>query len=203
MGFWDIVAPVYDLLESANGRVYKKMLGYSASLVNEGDRVLECAAGTAEISIAVSEKASHILCTDMSEVMLERAKKKCLKKGISNIDFAERNIFELPEEDESYDVVIAANVLHLVENPENAVKELMRVLKKGGRLLVPTFITTKKDGAPMGIIKLYGLFGFDPASHYTPDSYLQMLKGCNTGCRVRMKVIDGLIPLAYAVIYKS
>ena len=121
MGFWDIVAPVYDLLESVNGRVYRKMLGYSASLVKEGDRVLECAAGTAEISIAVSEKASHILCTDMSEGMLERAKKKCRKKGISNIDFAERNIFELPEEDETYDVVIAANVLHLVENPEKAV----------------------------------------------------------------------------------
>lgn len=203
MSFWDIVAPVYDLLESANGRVYRKMLGYSASLVNEGDSVLECAAGTAEISIAVSEKASHILCTDMSEGMLERAKKKCRKKGISNIDFAERNIFELPEEDETYDVVIAANVLHLVENPENAVKELMRVLKKGGKLLVPTFITTNENGAPMGIIKLYRLFGFNPVSHYTPVSYLQMLKGCKTGCRLRMKVFDGLIPLAYAVIYKD
>ena len=203
MGFWDIVAPVYDLLESANGRVYRKMLGYSASLVNEGDSVLECAAGTAEISIAVSEKASHILCTDMSENMLERAKEKCRKKGISNIEFAERNIFDLPEEDETYDVVIAANVLHLVENPENAVKELMRVLKKGGKLLVPTFITTNKNGAPMSIIKIYRLFGFNPASHYTPVSYLQMLKGCKTGCRLRMKVFDGLIPLAYAVIYKN
>ena len=198
-----MVAPVYDLLESANGRVYKKMLGYSASLVNEGDSVLECAAGTAEISIAVSEKASHILCTDMSENMLDVAKEKCRKKGISNIEFAERNIFDLPEEDETYDVVIAANVLHLVENPENAVKELMRVLKKGGKLLVPTFITTKKDGSPMNLIKFYRIFGFNPASHYTPDSYLQMLKGCKTGCRVRMKVFDGLIPLAYAVIYKS
>lgn len=203
MGFWDMVAPVYDLLESANGRVYKKMLGYSASLVNEGDSVLECAAGTAEISIAVSEKASHILCTDMSENMLDVAKEKCRKKGISNIEFAERNIFDLPEEDETYDVVIAANVLHLVENPENAVKELMRVLKRGGKLLVPTFITTNKDGSPMNLIKIYRLFGFNPASHYTPDSYLQMLKGCKTGCRVRMKVFDGLIPLAYAVIYKS
>lgn len=203
MGFWDMVAPVYDLLESANGRVYRKMLGYSASLVKEGDRVLECAAGTAEISIAVSEKASHILCTDMSENMLDVAKEKCRKKGISNIEFAERNIFDLPEEDETYDVVIAANVLHLVENPENAVKELMRVLKRGGKLLVPTFITTNKDGAPMNLIKIYRLFGFNPASHYTPDSYLQMLKGCKTGCRLRMKVFDGLIPLAYAVIYKS
>lgn len=202
MSFWDKIAPLYDLFEAANGSVYRKMLGYSVSLVRDGDRVLECAAGTGEISIAVSGKASHILCTDMSESMLDVAKEKCRKKGISNIEFAERDIFSLPDADETFDVVIAANVLHLVDDPENAVRELMRVLKKGGRLLVPTFITTNKNGSPMKLIKLYGIFGFKPAVHFTPESYLQMLRGCNTGGRLRMKVIDGLIPSAYAVIYK-
>ncbi|MGN0608469.1 MAG: class I SAM-dependent methyltransferase [Oscillospiraceae bacterium] len=202
MSFWDKIAPFYDLAESLNGKVYRKMLGYSVSLVKEGGRVLECAAGTGEISIAVSKKASYVLCTDVSEAMLERAKDKCRRKGIANIDFAERNIFSLPDEDESYDTVIAANVLHLVDEPEKAVKELMRVLKKGGRLLVPTFITTNPDGTAMTTIKLYRLLGFKPAEHYTPESYFEMLKRCTDGGKLRMKVIKGLIPSAYAVIEK-
>lgn len=196
MSFWDKIAPFYDLAESLNGKVYRKMLGYSVSLVKEGGRVLECAAGTGEISIAVSKKASYVLCTDVSEAMLERAKDKCRRKGIANIDFAERNIFSLPDEDESYDTVIAANVLHLLDEPEKAVRELMRVLKKGGRLLVPTFITTNPDGKAMTTL------GFKPAEHYTPESYFEMLKSCTDDGKLRMKVIKGLIPSAYAVIEK-
>ena len=117
----------------------------------------ECAAGTGEISIAVSDKASEITCTDLSIKMLEQAEKKCRAKGITNITFEERNIFDLKDPDETYDAVIAANVLHLLDEPQKAIHELLRVLKPHGKLIVPTFITIKSVSRPMTMIRLYKL----------------------------------------------
>lgn len=201
--FWDKIAPLYDAAEALNNKVYSKMLSYAVSLVPEGAKVLECAAGTGAISAAVSKKAAHITCTDLSLPMLEQARKKFRAKGITNITLEERDIFNLSDEDETYDVVIAANVLHLLDDPQAAVKELMRTVKKGGRLIVPTFITSKPDNREMTAIKLYRLFGFNPAAHYNADTYFEMLKSCKTGGRLRMRVISGLIPCAFAVIEKN
>lgn len=200
--FWDKIAPLYDISERINKRVYKKMLGYSRTLVPDGAEVLECAAGTGAISIAVSDKAAHVTCTDMSGAMLERAKIKCKAGGIENITFEERDIMSLSDEDGAYDVVIAANVLHLLDEPQAAVTELLRVLKSGGRLLLPTFTTALPNKKERFFIGLYRRLGFNPSAQYTPQTYFDMLKGCKTGEKLKMRVIDGLLPLSYAVIEK-
>lgn len=201
--FWDKIAPVYDVSECVNKRVYVKMLSWSRSLVPKGATVLECAAGTGAVSMAVSDKASQVVCTDMSGAMLERAKRKCAAAGISNICFEERSIMALTDADETYDVVIAANVLHLMDDPQAAVKELLRTVRIGGRLLLPTFTTALPNGREKPFIRLYRLLGFSPAAQYTPQSYFEMLKGCRSGGRLKMRVIDGLLPLSYAVIEKK
>ena len=79
--FWDNIAPLYDFSESLNKKVYDKMLGYSHYLVPQGAKVLECAAGTGEISIAVSDKASEITCTDLSKKCLNRQRKNARLKA--------------------------------------------------------------------------------------------------------------------------
>ncbi len=198
MNFWDRIAGIYDLAESLNGRVYREMCAVTRRLVPFGARVLDCAAGTGELSFAASEKADSVLCTDLSENMLKTARKKAWDRGADNIVFAARNIFDLNDPDNTYDVVIAGNVLHLLSNPQGAVKELYRVLKPGGRLLLPTF-TTKNHGE--ALLRLYRLLGFDPAESYSPSQYKKMLEECGLG-RVRTKLITGVMPCCYAVIIK-
>ena len=85
MSFWDKVAKIYDITESLNGKVYKSMLRGVKQIVPEGARVLDCAAGTGELSIAACEKAESVVCTDLSLAMLEQARKKCKKLGIEGI----------------------------------------------------------------------------------------------------------------------
>ncbi len=198
MEFWDRVAGVYDIAEAFNGKVYRKMCGITARLVPSGAKVLDCAAGTGELSFAAAKKAGSVLCTDISENMLKTAKKKALSMNVRNISFEERNIFDLKDTDNTYDIVIAGNVLHLLENPEKAVKELYRVLKPGGKLLLPTFTTKNKCKI---MLKLYKLLGYNPAAEYLPAEYETMLKNCGCG-RVKTKLIDGLMPCCYAVIKK-
>lgn len=199
MSFWDKVAVIYDITESLNGKVYKSMLRGVRQIVPEGAKVLDCAAGTGELSIAASEKAESVVCTDLSLAMLEQARKKCAKLGIENITFEERDIFHMSDEDETYDIVMAGNVLHLIDNPEEAIKELHRVTKTGGKLILPTFV--HKGARTKLLIDLYKKFGFNPASDFTAESYSKMLNDCKLG-PVKVTFVDGLIPLAFAVMKK-
>lgn len=194
MTFWDRIAWIYDIAESFNP-AYKYMLEGIKVVVPEGADVLDCAAGTGELSIAAAEKAGHVLCTDMSLPMLERARKKSAKKGIKNISFAERDIFSLPDKDNTYDAAIAGNVLHLLEKPEKAVRELCRIVKNGGRVIVPTFMA--KNNNPL--IKIYTLLGYKAFSSFTVESYGKMLSDCGCG-KVKVTKINGLIPVAFGVI---
>lgn len=198
MNFWDKVASVYDIAESVNGDVYSQMCRITERLVPEGARVLDCAAGTGELSFAAAKKAESVLCTDLSDNMLKTARRKAKAFGAENIAFETRNIFDLKDPDNTYDVVIAGNVLHLLTNPQGAVKELCRVLKPGGKLLLPTFTTKNRAKA---IIGLYKLLGFDPAASYTPSEYKKMLEECSPGI-LKTKLIKGLVPCCYAVIIK-
>lgn len=211
MSFWDRIAKVYDIAERFNGKVYTEMCDTTRRLVPSGAKVLDCAAGTGELTFAAALKAESVVCTDLSENMLKTAKRKALKRGFSNITFEERNIFELKDPDCTYDVVIAGNVLHLVDNPKDAVKELYRVAKCGGKILLPTFTTSKKNIGET-LIKLYSMIGFKPSENYTPSMYRDMLRECvdeinavNTfdeKVELHHKLIRGTIPCCYAVISK-
>lgn len=198
MSFWDRIAGLYDLAESVNPRAYKAMVNGVRTVVPEGAKVLDCAAGTGELSIAAAEKAESVLCTDLSLSMLEVARKKCSKQGIKNIRFEERNILELSDNDNAYDIVIAGNVLHLLDEPQKAVKELARVVKNGGKLILPTFMIAE-DGKISPLIKLYKLFGFDPARHYNSLEYKEMLESCGIG-KVKVTLLKGFMPVGFGVI---
>ncbi len=206
MNFWDKVAGVYDAAQSVNGKVISEMTDMVTRLIPDGAKVLDCAAGTGMLTIAAAKKAESVLCTDMSEKMLAKAKRNVYRQGLDNVTFDKHNIFSLPEEDETFDAVIAGNVLHLILNPEKAVRELYRVTKKGGKLLLPTFVLGKFGSQKHELIKnagikLYKLLGFNPSCDYTPSSYKEMLKGCGIG-EVKTKLIRGMLPCCFAVIYK-
>lgn len=199
LNFWDKIAGLYDIAESFNGKVYRQMTQTAASLVPEGATVLDCAGGTGALSVAAAAKAQKVLCTDYSEKMLFQARKKAAKRKLSNISFEKRDIYFLKDGSEVYDIVIAGNVLHLLDNPQDAVKELYRVTKKGGKLLLPTFIT---GDTKLLSIKLYKLLGFSPAHEYTEKEYINMLKSCKCGS-IKAKTIRGTVPCCFAVIEKQ
>lgn len=198
MSFWDRWAKFYDIAESLNGRVYREMLSLVTRLTPEGAVVLDTAAGTGQLSLAAAKRARRVVCTDLSLPMLEQARKKAAARGITSIEFEARDILCLADEDDTYDVVMAGNVLHLLDRPEEAVRELYRVTKRGGILLLPTFMLGRKSTALIGI---YRRLGFSPASNYTPAEYRRMLRGCGCG-EIKTKLIKGLIPCCFAVMRK-
>ena len=200
--FWDRVAGLYDLMEWSNRKVNAAAAKRVAELVPAGGRVLDCAAGTGEFSLAAAKNAASVLCTDQSEAMLARARKKAARKGLTNISFARRDITALPDLDGSFDAVIAANVLHLLPEPEIAVRELWRVAAPGGRLILPTYLQGTAGAAYGSMIKIYQGVGFHYEHAFTPESYREFLEGLGLG-PVSVEVIPGRLPEGIAVLEKK
>ena len=199
LNFWSTFANFYDVAEAINGEVYREMVSITRTMIPQDAAVLDCAAGTGALSIAAAERAESVLCTDNSEEMLSVAKRKCKRRHLENVSFERRNIFHLGDKDDTYDVVIAGNVLHLLIGPENAVRELARVTKPGGRLLLPTFVLKDKNSLSETLLGIYKKLGFSPARDYSPKDYIEMLEGCGVGT-VKAKLIKGTVPCCYAVI---
>lgn len=201
--FWDRVARFYDLAEKTNYTAVEGMIHAVTKRIPDGADVLECAAGTGAISIAAAPKAGHILCTDASLSMLEQARTKGKRLGLSNLDFEQRDLLSLSDPDSRYDVTVAANVLHLLEQPKDAVRELWRVTKPGGALLLPTFLQGEGGwGFSNLIIPAYTLIGFRPKYYFTRRSYQEMIDSCGVG-RAEYTLIKGRLPVGLAVLRRT
>ncbi len=195
--FWDFCAPFYDAIFTCfNGRAYREMLQTVRMMVPRGASVLDTAAGTGEISLAVAEKASRVLCTDISGRMLAVAMRKIARRGIRNIAVANRGIDALGEPDSSYDVVIAGLVLHLLDEPQKAAAELRRVAAR--RVILPMVFTKGARGISRLGIDIYRIFGFAPRRAFTAKEYKRFLAEMGfVNCRHYQ--IRGRLPMAVAV----
>ncbi len=163
--------------------------------------MLDCAAGTGRFSLAAAERAASVLCTDLSEAMLEQAERKARRRGLDNVRFARRDLAALPDPEGSFGAVIAANVLHLLPDPEQAVRELWRVTAPGGRLLLPTYLQGKVGAAYGAVIKIYHGVGFHYEHAFTPETYRTFFKRLGLG-RATVEIIPGRLPVGLAVLQK-
>lgn len=196
--FWDRVSGFYDLFGKIyNGKVNRKMCRIVAKEIKADDRVLECACGTGLITVAVAGKCGKLVATDFSEGMLKQTRKKC--RSCSNVEIRSANILDLPFPDGSFDVVIAANVIHLLDDPYKALSELDRVCRPGGKLIIPTYVNKDKAKA---FDKTINKAGADFKQDFTYASYRAFFAGAGY-TKIRTGLIDGRVPCAIAVISKD
>ena len=192
---WDRVAPLYDLVvNTLNRRVYDGTGEAVARMIRPDDRVLECACGTGAISVAIAPVCARLVVTDYSEGMLKQARKKLAKH--LNVTVEQADITDLRYADDSFDAVVAGNVIHLLPEPGDALKELKRVVRPGGTIIVPTYVSLT-DGANNPIPRLLSRLGVRFQEHFTPASYRAFFE--RMGCMdVTYRVVRGRIPCVIA-----
>jgi ubiquinone/menaquinone biosynthesis C-methylase UbiE len=200
VNFWDFCSPFYDFAEKSNGIAYETMLKIVRETVPSNSIVLEVAAGTGSISLAVADKAESVLCTDLSRRMLSVARKKSRKQAVSNVHFDNLDIFNINKSNNSFDVVIAGQVLHLLDEPEKAAAELRRVAKN--TVILPMCLIASLSGRAKFNFKLYRLFGFSPKVELDLDSYAEFLPKIGfENCEIIE--ISGKMPMAIAIWRKG
>ena len=196
--FWDRVSGIYDLFGKIyNGKVNREMCTAVANEIRPDDRVLECACGTGLITAAVAGKCRELVATDYSEGMLKQTRKKC--GSCSNVKIRSADIMNLPFPDESFDVLIAANVIHLLDDPYKALSELDRVCRPGGKLIIPTYVNKEKA---KGFDKTIDKAGANFKQDFTYEGYQAFFTGAGF-VKIRIRLIDGRVPCAVAVISKE
>jgi len=99
--------------------------------------VLELGCGTGLYSETLQKNAEHVMATDLSDEMIASAKKK--RGALENVEFRKADALNLEFEDETFDTVFMANLIHIVGNSERVIQESKRVLKKGGLLIINSF----------------------------------------------------------------
>lgn len=196
--FWDRNAGRYDRFMRKDRAAYETMYGLIRPVV-KGKTVLELATGTGLIAKNIVNAAAHIEASDTSAEMIREAKRR---NHSAKLYFSVQDMFCLSYADESFEVVIVSNALHIVPQPEKALAEIHRVLRDDGVLITPTF--THAENSFFGNSKAFflKLAGFPLHSRWTSEEYLCFLQ--QNGWAVRKSdVLKASFPLTYVECVKA
>lgn len=198
--FWDQVSGLYDLFETIyNRKVYQGLGEKIAEQIKPDDLVLECACGTGAISRSIAPKCRQLIATDFSVGMLRQTRKNC--QNYNNVKIKRADMTHLKCRDNRFDVVVAGNVIHLLEDPHAAVKELERVCKPGGKLIIPTYINASK-GVNQLAVQLLAFAGANFKRQFDMDSYQKFFADADYE-DVTYDIVSGRMPCAIAIIPKK
>ena len=191
MNIWNVFAPVYEFWMRTQKNIYDYLYARIGE-VAKGKIVLELATGPGMIARHIAPAAKSVVATDFAPKMIETALKA---KNPENLSFEVADATSLRFEDNSFDVVVIANALHIIPNPEKALAEIRRVLKDDGLLIAPNFFF--REGGKKNLWqKFLSLVGIRFAHEWTEKEYKAFLE--SNGWKIKMdRVIEGRIDLIY------
>lgn len=185
---FDSIAWRYDFLNHflsfSIDRLWRRRAVKIISGTHKNPRILDVATGTGDLALAaVRINPVEIKGIDISANMLEIGKKKVAKKGLSGkIELIQGDSENIPFNDCEFDVAMVAFGVRNFSDPLKGLKEMQRVLRSGGMIMVLEF--SKPSGFPFrniyhfyfrNILPFFGkLFSKDKGAYqYLPDSVMQ------------------------------
>lgn len=159
-GVFDSVAPKYDVMNDLMSMgLHRAWKAYTVMVANvkEGFQVLDIAGGTGDLALAFAPKvgaSGRVFHTDINEAMLREGRNRLLDAGVS-VPTLVCDAEHLPFADNSFDVVTVAFGLRNMTHKDAALREMNRVIKPGGKLLVLEFSKVAKP-----LEKLYDWYSF-------------------------------------------
>lgn len=146
--------------------------------LKEGETVLDLGSGAGLDAFLSAKRVGpngRVIGIDMTQDMVERAKKNAIEGNYRNVEFRIGEIESLPVDDGSVDVIISNCVINLSPDKPGVFREAFRVLKPGGRIMVSDLVLKKK--LPKEIKESAEAYAGCIAGACLKDEYINHIKG--------------------------
>lgn len=135
---WEKLAKTYDKQTRVFENAYNLTIEKTNGLLNSNHKVLEIACGTGIVTLGVADSVNKVTAIDISPNMIKVAQEKAKSLNKTNIDFKIEDGYSLPYKDKEFDIILLFNILHLIKEPNQQLREAYRLLKSGGYLVTAT-----------------------------------------------------------------
>ncbi|MDP9727987.1 class I SAM-dependent methyltransferase [Alicyclobacillus tolerans] len=126
----------FDLMGQAAWHRELQMTCLHTASIREMDDVVDMACGAGWLGLYLAHRVNTVYFVDKDERMVERARRNAIKYKIDNVAFQVADASHLPYPDYRFSVIFCVNLLFLLDDPLKAIREMMRTLKPGGRLIM-------------------------------------------------------------------
>ena len=197
--FWNKFAKLYAPFMKKDKGVYDNVCEYIRPYLNRNMNVLELACGSGQLSFNLSKYAKNWIGTDFSEQMILEARKRGENE---NLTFEVADATSLSFSDGEFNCVVIANALHIMPEPDEAMREIYRVLKPNGILSAPTFLW--KEGTQSEFKKwIMSVVGFKMYQEWNKKQFKDFIEKHGFSV-VEMNLIHGgLAPIGVMIAYKK
>ena len=136
--FWDRASKNYDRTEERFEYIHSKSRENTKKYLNGSNIVLDYGCGTGTTSCEIANRVKEIHAIDISSKMIEIAQWKAVASKVENINFVQTDIFDKRYKKESFDVILAFNMLHTVADPQVVMRRVYELLKPEGLFISVT-----------------------------------------------------------------
>lgn len=148
------------------------------------DCVLDVATGTAHTALAFAPHVARVIATDITPEMMAQGERLRAERDIANVEFRVADVHELPFDDASFDIVTCRRAAHHFVDVARALREMVRVLTPGGRLIIDDRSVPEDDFADATLNRLDWLHDHSHVRQYRASEWRSMMQ--DAGCRIEV-----------------
>lgn len=199
--YWNKKAYNYDNHIKKSENIYEKVIKLTKNEIDKSQILLDIGTGTGAIPIALTNSIGKIIATDYSEEMIKKANVKITESKINNIIFKVQDCYNINFKNEMFDVILAANILHLLDEPEQFLNSIKRFLKPNGKLIIPNFMNSENIKTKI-ISRIMKYKGHPIITKFNSKSMTNLIEKC--GYKVEKKILlSGIMPMLFIVAKKQ
>ncbi len=115
----------------------------SAACITDKLRVLDVGCGPGIMTAVLAVYAREVVAFDITPEMIHRARQKCEKAGLANVQFQLGQAERLPFDDASFDVIVTRLTFHHFPDPATVISEMVRVIRPDGRIVIADIVSSE------------------------------------------------------------
>ncbi len=138
--------------------------------------MLDVATGTGHTAFAFAPRVREVIATDITPEMLTEARRLKSELGIPNVEFSIADVHELPFRNRTFNILTCRRAAHHFSEIHKALREMKRVLKRGGRFIIDDRSVPEDDFVDETLNRLDELHDGSHVREYRPGEWIKMMQ---------------------------